>query len=71
MPLRTASFATSLATRRPFGPSGGGGASSVLRLGLGAIAHAAPQSLSRPLVLARASAGSLQLSLFGPAGERR
>ena len=49
-----------------------GGASSLLRLGIGAAPHAAPAHPSqRPFVLARHGFVSQQLSLFGPPGGGR
>jgi len=49
-----------------------GGASSLLRLGIGsAPPHAAAPPSQRPFVLARHAFGSQQLSLFGPPGGGR
>jgi len=71
MPPRPFSSAATL-MRRPAGPHGYGGVSSLLRLGVGAAPHPAPASLSqRPLVLARAHVVPQQMSLFGPPGGGR
>lgn len=65
-------FSSTLPARRPLGPRAYGGASSLLRVGAGAVSQTAPASLSqRPFVLTRPHAGPQQLSLFGPPGASR
>ena len=54
------------ALRRAAMPRAIGGASSLLRIGSGAMTHAAPAALSpRPFVLARQRSVPQQLALFG------
>jgi hypothetical protein len=71
MPPRSLS-STASPIRRPAAPRGHGGASSLLRLGVGAAPQSAPASLSqRPFVLTRPHSVPQQMSLFGPPGGSR
>jgi hypothetical protein len=67
----TPSVTDAASLRRPAGPRGHGGASSLLRIGAAPHIAVAPASFAqRPAVLGRQRFGGQQLSLFGPLGGR-
>ncbi len=63
-------FASSITAPRPSGPRCHGGASSLLRMGLGAlpqpVLHAVRSATERPMVLLDRPRAPRQLTLFGP-----
>jgi hypothetical protein len=75
MQTRRPSASSSHALQRPTGPRCHGGASSLLRMGLGAlpqpIVHASRAVAERPIALLGQPRAPRQLNLFGPGSRAR